>query len=97
MSNEEIYKKAVTQLRDKCGELADRDVIVAVELFDRLLARDKSIDPDTLHDLCRDVGYDEFTSKELSKTYDIVDIYRKYKGGKDIPRWNDGIIDGLLK
>jgi len=97
MSNQDIYEKALVQFRNKYGALADRDVIVAIELFDRLLERDKNIHRDTLKALCKKVGYDDFTSGKLSEIYDFVDIYRKYKGGKDIPHWNDGMIDDLLK
>jgi len=97
MSNEDIYEKAVGQLVQRYGALADRDVIAAVELFDRLLERDKNIHCDELKKLCKKVGYDDFTSGKLSQIYDFVDIYRKYKGGKDIPRWNKAMIDGFLK
>ncbi len=97
MSNEDIYEKVVAKLVEKYGELANRDLIAAVELFDRLLERGKNIHPDRLKALCEKAGYGEFGSDELSKIYDIVDKYRNYKGGKDIPRWNGDMIDDLLK
>jgi hypothetical protein len=98
MSNGTVYEKAVAELFHKTyGKLEDRDVTVAVELFDLLLARDKSIHPDTLNELCKKVGYDNFVSDELAKIYDFVDVYRKYKGGTEFRRWNNEMIDNLVK
>jgi len=97
MSNEDIYEKAVAKLVEKYGELAERDLIAAVELFDRLLERGKNIEPDRLKALCEKAGYDEFGSDELSKIYDIVDKYRQYKRGKEIRHWTDEMIDDLFQ
>jgi hypothetical protein len=98
MDNKTLYKKAVAELYDKTyGKLEDRDVTVAVELFDLLLERDKSIDCDILRGLCREEGYDEFTSNELAQIYDFVDVYRKYKEGHEIRYWDEKMIDNLLK
>jgi hypothetical protein len=98
MSNETVYEKAVAELFHKTyGKLEDRDVTVAVELFDLLLERGKSIHPDTLKALCKKVGYHDFTSDKLAQIYDFVDVYRKYKGEIEFRRWNEKMIDNLLK
>ena len=97
MSNEDIYEKAVAKLVEKYGELAERDLIAAVELFDRLLERGKNIHPDRLKALCEKAGYGEFGSDELSKIYNIVDKYRNYKGGEEIRHWTDEMIDDLFQ
>ena len=96
MSNETVYDKAVAELfRKTNGKLEDRDVTVAVELFDLLLERGKSIHPDTLKALCKKVGYHDFTSGKLAQIYDFVDVYRKYKGGIEFRRWNEKMIDNF--
>lgn len=98
MANETIYKNAVAELFEKTyGRLEDRDVTVAVELFDLLLERDKSIHCDTLKELCKEVGYADVTSAELAQIYDFVDVYRKYKKGRVIRYWDDKMIDNFLK
>ena len=98
MANETLYKKAVAELFHKTyGKLEDRDVTVAVELFDLLLERDKSIHCDTLRELCKEVGYSDSTSGELAQIYDFVDVYRKYKEGYEMRRWDEKMIDNLLK
>jgi len=98
MNDETVYKKAVAELFSRTyGRLEDRDVIVAVELFDLLLDHGKSIHPDTLKALCKKVGYDDSTIGELAQIYDFVDVYRRYKGGIESRRWNENMIDNLLK
>ncbi len=98
MTSKEIYANAVVELFHKTyGGLADRDVTVAVELFDLLLEREKSIHPDTLKGLCKKAGFDDFTSDKLAQIWDIVDVYRKYKGGDEIRHWTEEMIDNLLK
>jgi len=98
MANETLYKKAVAELFHRTyGKLEDRDVTVAVELFDLLLERDKSIHCDTLRELCEEVGYHESTSRTLARIYDFVDVYRKYKEGHEMRRWNEEMIDNLLE
>lgn len=98
MANETLYEKVVAKLFHKInGGLADRDVTVAVELFDLLLERKKRIHPDTLKELCKEAGFDDFTSGKLAQIYDFVDVYRKYKGGDEIQHWTEEMIDNLLR
>lgn len=98
MANKAIYENAVAELFHKTyGGLADRDVIVAVELFDLLLEREKSIHPDDLKPLCKKAGFDDFTSDKLAQICDFVDVYRKYKGGDEIQHWTEEMIDNLLR
>lgn len=101
MANKAIYKiyeEAVAVLFQKIGAgLADRDVTVAVELFDLLLEREKSIHPDTLKELCKKAGFDDFASDKLALIWNIVDVYRKYKVGDEIRHWTEEMIDNLLK
>lgn len=98
MNNETVYEKAVAKLFQNIGGgIADRDVTVAVELFDLLLERDKSIHPDTLKALCKKTHFDDFTSDKLAQIYDCVDVYRKYKEGVEIRHWTDEMIADLLE
>lgn len=98
MANETLYEKAVAELFQKTyGRLEDRDVTVAVELFDLLLEREKRIDTDILKQLCKKVGFHDTTSGELARIYDFVDVYRKYKEGTELRHWNDKMIDNLVK
>jgi len=92
------YERAVAELFQKTnGGLAYRDVTVAVELFDLLLEREKSIHPDTLKALCKKAGFDDFTSDKLAHIWDFVNVYRKYKGGDETRHWPEAMIDNLLK
>jgi hypothetical protein len=98
MTSKEIYENSVAALFHKLGGgLADRDVIVAVELFDLLLEREKSIHPDDLKPMYKKAGFDDFTSEKLAQICDFVDVYRKYKGGHEIRHWTDEEIDSLLQ
>ena len=98
MAGETVYKKAVAALFQRTGAgLADRDVTVAVELFDLLLGRKTRIDPDSLKELCEKAHFDDFTSGKLAQIYDFVDVYRKYKGGEEIRHWTDEVIDDLFQ
>ena len=97
MNNKTVYEKAVVKLFQKIGGgIGDRDVTVAVELFDLLLERDKSIHPDTLNELCKEAGFDDFTRDKLAQIYDSVDEYKEYKG-RTFRYWTDELIDDLLK
>ena len=94
----EIYEEAVAVLFQRIGAgLADRDVTVAVELFDLLLEKGKRIHPDTLKELCTKADFDDFTSAKLPQIWDIVDVYRKYKRGENIRHWTEETIDNLLR
>ena len=98
MTNKALYENAVALLFQKIGAgLADRDVTVAVELFDLLLEREKTIHPDTLNQLSKKAGFNDFTSDKLAQIWDIVDVYRKYKRGDEIRHWTEDMIDNLLK
>lgn len=93
MANETLYKKAVAKLFHNIGGgLEDRDVTIAVELFDLLLEREKRIHPDTLNGLCKEAGFDESTSDKLAQIYNFVDVYRNYKEGTEI-HWTNEMID----
>ncbi len=97
MSNENIYKKAVSQLFEKTrGRLEDRDEIIVFELFDRLIERGIVISTDMIKQICIKNGYHPTTGGKISQIYDFIFRYRAYKEQKDYPRWNDEIIDGWL-
>lgn len=97
MNNVTVYQKAVQSLSSKVnGGLADRDVIVAIELFDRLLDRGVTIHPDDLGDICKKACLDEFAAERLPLIFDVVEKYRKYKHGEEYPRWKDVVIDSFF-
>jgi len=85
--SEFVYQRAVDALIGKCGELADRDRIKVVQLFDRLLDRGHSIHVDDLRRICKDAGYSQETANEIGTLYDDLDLVRKLKNGHTTDYW----------
>ena len=79
MQNEDIYRKAIKELFQKtCGKTEHYEEKV-IELFDKLLDEDIKCHCDTVEKMCKDVGYDEYASKEIAQIYDVISLYKLYK------------------
>jgi hypothetical protein len=92
MSHEEIYKKAIKELFQKTYGRFEHDEEKAIELFDRLLDRGIKSHCDTVKELCLEAGYVKSASEEIGKIYDIISLYKMYKGWSSM-YWD---IDKLL-
>ena len=79
MANGDVYKRAINELFQKTNAKFEHDEEIAIELFDKLL--DEGIDShcDTVNQLCKEAGYDEYASKEIAQIYDILSLYKLYK------------------
>lgn len=94
----DVYERAVKELiRETNGTPADRDWIKVVQLFDRLLDRGHSIHKDTLSQLCRQVGFDDFASDYIGLHYDILGLIRKELDNSDTPDyWRAERIERII-
>jgi len=74
--SEFVYQRAVDALIKTYGEIADRDRIKVVQLFDLLLDRGHSIHVDDLRRICKNAGYSQETADEIGTLYDDLDLVR---------------------
>ena len=92
-----IYKRAVKALLETYGTPDDRDWIKVVQLFDRLLTKGHSIHVNDLRQLCKDAGYDGFTSDDIGRHYDILRLIRKeLENSSTIDYWQPERIDQII-
>ncbi|MEK0337503.1 MAG: hypothetical protein QQN41_08735 [Nitrosopumilus sp.] len=66
----------------------------AIELFDKLLARGHSIQVDEITKFCVDAGFDEAISKEITKKYEIIQLYHQVKKMGDY-YWDEEMIQKI--
>lgn len=92
MNNEEIYRRVIEKLYHKTDAKFEHDEEKAIELFDKLI--DKGIENhcDTIIKLCQEAGYDEHSSEEIGKIYDIISLYKSHQKSS-IKYWD---IDKLI-
>jgi len=83
MANEDIYRKAINDLFPMTYCKFEHDEEKAIELFDKLLDEGIECHCDTVNQLCKEAGYDEYASKEIAQIYDIISLYKMYK--KNMP------------
>ena len=94
----EIYSRAIQALFKKThGGLADRDRIKVVQLFDRLLSKGYSIDVNDLRGLCKDIGYDSYTTDNIGFLYDTLDLIRtELDSNKTIDYWPEAVTNNII-
>jgi len=79
MANGDVYKKAINGLFQKTYAKFEHDEEKAIELFDKLFDAGITSHCDTINQLCKEAGYDEYASKEIAQIYDFVYLYKLYK------------------
>jgi len=94
--SEFVYQRAVDALIKTYGEIADRDRIKVVQLFDLLLDRGHSIHVDDLRRICKNAGYSQETADEIGTLYDDLDLVRKLKNPDTIDYWPPKRIDQIV-
>ena len=91
-----VYEKAMTELYQLTHGKFEHDEEKAIELFDKLIDRGTEILPDELKELCRQAGYLEPASKDISQIYDIIKFHKDYLGkSHKNQHWTDEMIEGL--
>ncbi len=79
MTNDEIYRKAIPELWQKTYGRMEHDEKQAIELFDKLLDRGIESHCDTVKELCREAGYDEYASEKIGHIYDVISLYKAHQ------------------
>jgi len=92
-----VYQKAIQSLYHKTHGKFERDENVAIELFGELLARGTEIHCVEVEEICRQAGYDEDASRQISQIYDCIDILKRYKKSGIVSCWTEEMIDKLYE
>ena len=92
-----VYQKAIQELYRKTHGKFEHDENKAIELFGELLGRGTEIHCDEVEEICREAGYDEDASRQISQIYDSIDILKRYKKHTIVSCWTEEMIDRLYE
>jgi len=92
-----VYQKAIQSLYHKTHGKFERDENVAIELFGELVDRGTEIHCVEVEEICRQAGYDEDASRQISQIYDCIDILKRYKKSGIVSCWTEEMIDKLYE